>query len=201
MPTYQYYVLYKPYGYLSQFSKEHPEHKTLADLCGGIAKDVFPLGRLDKDSEGLLLLTSDRTLNHRLLHPSNKHRRSYLVQVEGIPDAQSLQKLQSGVEISIHKKPYKSLPCKVSLLDAVPDIPPREPPVRFRKTVADRWLRITMVEGKNRQVRKMCAAVGHPVLRLVRERIEGIRLGEMHPGDLLKVDRADFYRCLFGRAI
>jgi len=170
----RYYLLFKPYGYLSQFTKEHPDHKTLAELCVGIPKDVFPVGRLDKDSEGLLLLTSDKNVNARLLNPQFKHNRTYLV----------------------GKSRYDCMPCDVKALSDSPNLPDRNPPIRVRKTVPDTWLELTLREGKNRQVRKMCAAVGHPVLRLLRCSIEGLNLIGMALGELKEVEREAFYELL-----
>ncbi len=192
----RYYLLFKPFGYLSQFTKEHPDHKTLAELCPGIPKDVFPVGRLDKDSEGLLLLTSDRTVNARLLNPTFKHNRTYLVQVEGVPTEEAVAELEDGPAIKVGKSRYSCLPCVASLLKEIPSLPERNPPIRVRKTVPDSWLQLTLREGKNRQVRKMCAAVGYPVLRLLRFSIEELSIEEMSLGELKEVDRAFFYECL-----
>lgn len=192
----KYYLLFKPYGYLSQFTKEHPDHRTLAELCPGIPKDVFPVGRLDKDSEGLLLLTSDRKVNLKLLHPSNQHKRVYLAQVEGLPSSEALQRLKAGPQIKVGKKKYKCLPCDVAMLANEPELPEREPPIRIRKTVPDSWVQLSLQEGKNRQVRKMCAAVGYPVLRLVRHSIEELTLEGLNLGELREVDRRTFYKKL-----
>lgn len=194
--TSRYYLLYKPFGYLSQFTKEHPDHKTLAELCPGIPKDVFPVGRLDKDSEGLLLLTSDRTVNARLLNPTFKHDRTYLAQVEGTPTQDTIEELEEGPDIKVGKSKYQCLPCVASLLEEEPQLPERDPPIRVRKTVADSWIQLTLREGKNRQVRKMCSAVGFPVLRLVRISIEGLTVTDMNPGELKEIDRDLFYQKL-----
>ena len=178
-----YFALYKPYGVLSQFTREEPEHRTLADLYD-FPPEVYPVGRLDKDSEGLLLLTDDKKLNHWLLDPKNQHERSYWAQVEGIPDQGALEQLRRGVTIKVGKKPYTTLPCRVRLLEEAPNLPDRDPPIRFRKSVPTSWLELTLVEGKNRQVRRMCAAVGFPVLRLVRFRMELLELGGLLPGEV-----------------
>lgn len=187
----RYFVVYKPYGYLSQFTREAPHHRTLADL-GEFPARVYPVGRLDQDSEGLLILTDDRRLNQALLQPRRGHERTYLVQVEGVPREEALEQLRQGVYIKVNKQRYRTRPAKVSLLSTAPSLPEREPPIRFRKTIPDSWLRLTLTEGKNRQVRKMCAAVGYPVLRLVRYAIEDLRLDGMKigavrdwPGDAL----------------
>lgn len=186
-----YFLLYKPYGVLSQFTREEPHHRTLADLYDW-PPDVYPVGRLDRDSEGLLLLTDDKSLTHRLLDPAFAHPRTYWVQVEGIPGAEALQALRTGVDIRIRKKTHRTRPAEVRLLEAPPPLPERDPPVRFRKTVPDSWLELTLTEGKNRQVRRMCAAVGYPVLRLVRVGIAGLRLPPaMRPGEVQPIQITD----------
>jgi len=191
MPAQYYFLLYKPYGVLSQFTREEPHHRTLADLYDW-PPDVYPVGRLDRDSEGLLLLTNDKSLTHRLLDPAFAHPRTYWVQVEGVPDTEALDALRTGVDIRIRKKTHRTRPAEVRLLGAAPPLPERDPPVRFRKTVADRWLELTLTEGRNRQVRRMCAAVGYPVLRLVRVRIGSLALPEsMRPGEVQAIRRGD----------
>ena len=184
----RYFLLFKPYGYLSQFTREAPAHKTLGDLFP-FPKDVYPVGRLDLDSEGLLLLTDDKRLNKQLLDPSFSHERTYWVQVEGLPDNKALDALQEGVEIRVNGKPYRTLPAKVNLLAEAPPLPDRDPPIRFRKNIPTSWLELTLVEGKNRQVRKMCAKTGFPVLRLVRCRIGELEIAGMMPGEVLELDR------------
>jgi 23S rRNA pseudouridine2457 synthase len=167
----------KPYGVLSQFTPE--PGSTWLTLAGfHLPKNVYALGRLDADSEGLLLLSDEAGLNTRLLDPKQAHRREYWVQVEGIPDANALNRLARGVRIG----DYTTLPANARVLASPPSLPPRNPPVRFRKTVPDCWLAIELVEGKNRQVRRMTAAVGHPTLRLVRARIGRFELGSLAPG-------------------
>ncbi len=187
----RYFLLYKPYGVLSQFTREHPDHRVLGDLSD-FPPDVYPAGRLDKDSEGLLLLTDDGQLKARLLSPQQGHRRTYYVQVEGVPDAEALEKLRTGVAIRLSKKMYRTRPAEARLLPYPPHLPPREPPVRFRKTVPDSWLEIVLTEGKNRQVRRMCAAVGFPVLRLVRVKIGDLDLGGLQPGEIMELDKRPF---------
>jgi 23S rRNA pseudouridine2457 synthase len=184
-----YFILYKPYGMLSQFSRETPEQHTLADLNMDFPKDVYPVGRLDADSEGLLLLTNDKSLNTRLLDPKKNHPRTYWVQVEGNPTEAALEPLRRGIKIRIDGKEMITRPAQVSKLAEAPTLPDRVPPVRFRKTTPDCWLELTLTEGKNRQVRRMCAAVGFPVLRLVRVAIGGLhlqdpRLSSMAPGEV-----------------
>lgn len=166
----------KPYGVLSQFTSE-PSVKTLADYIQ--SPGCYPAGRLDKDSEGLILLTDDGKLQHRIANPAKKMSKCYWVQVEGAPDEVALQKLRDGVLL----KDGMTKPAKARLLDPVPDLWDRTPPVRVRKTVPDHWIELTISEGKNRQVRRMTAAVGLPTLRLIRYRIgswtfDGLENGE-----------------------
>lgn len=170
-------AFHKPYGVLSQFTEDQPGQRTLAEF--GFPKDVYPLGRLDMDSEGLLLLSGEAGLNHRLLDPKSAHWRSYWAQVEGVPTAEALDRLtRGGLEI----KGHRTLPCRARLLDAAPAIPPRDPPIRERKAIPTAWLELQLREGKNRQVRRMTAAVGFPTLRLVRHAIGqysmDLKLGE-----------------------
>lgn len=159
---------------LSQFTKEG-DHPTLADLDFEFPKDVYPVGRLDADSEGLLLLTNDNGLKTKLLEPRNKHRRTYLVQVDGAATDEACDRLSKGVDISINGKPYRTLPAIAHLI-AEPELPERDPPIRFRKNIPTSWISLTLHEGKNRQVRRMTAAVNFPTLRLVRGAIGGISL-------------------------
>ena len=169
-------VFHKPYGVVSQFTPDGSAHRTLADF--GFPPGVYPIGRLDADSEGLLLLGDEPDLNERLLHPKNAHRRTYWVQVERIPSVTALRQLEAGLKIQGHQ----TLPCRAVLLDPQPTMPAREPPIRFRKSVADCWISLELVEGKNRQVRRMTAAIGHPTLRLVRVALGGLELGSLPAG-------------------
>lgn len=171
-----YIIFNKPYGVLSQFTPEQG-YASLKDF-GPFPPDVYPVGRLDLDSEGLLLLTNDNALKHRLTDPKFEHPRTYLVQVERIPDETALQKLRSGVVI----EGKKTKPAEVRLLETDPALPPRSVPIRFRKNVPTAWLEITLREGRNRQLRKMTAAVGHPTLRLVRVKIGTISIDGVEPG-------------------
>lgn len=168
----------KPYGVLSQFTdRSDPPRRTLAEFIG--EPDVYPAGRLDHDSEGLLLLTDDGVLAHRLTDPAHRTSKAYLVQVEGMPDAASLARLSRGVTLS----DGRTLPALVEILAAAPDwLWPRSPPVRFRKTVPEAWLAMTIREGRNRQVRRMTAAVGLPTLRLIRLAVGRYRLDGLAPG-------------------
>jgi len=195
LSTLRYFLVYKPYGTLSQFSKEGNK-LTLADLDFDFPADVYPVGRLDADSEGLLLLTNDKQLNHRLLNPIFRHKRTYYVQVEGTPTDEACQKLSQGVKISVDGQPYHSLPANTWLLMPEPDLPARTPPIRYRASIPTSWLAITLHEGKNRQVRKMTASVGFPTLRLVRWAIERFTAGGMAPGDVRELSRAEIMRGL-----
>ncbi|MGD0591021.1 MAG: pseudouridine synthase [Bacteroidota bacterium] len=172
-----YILFYKPYGVLSQFTREK-NHRALCDF-GPFPKDVYAAGRLDADSEGLLFLTNDTTVNHRLTDPKFEHERTYIVQIEGIPDDDDLVRLSSGVVIEAKR----TKPAMVRLFDHEPDFPVRALPIRFRKNVPTAWLKMTLREGRNRQVRKMTAAVGHPTLRLVRTSIVFLTLKKLHPGE------------------
>ena len=170
-------AFHKPYGILSQFTPE-PGSKWGTLAAFRLPKDVYPLGRLDADSEGLLLLSDEKGLNTRLLDPDHGHPRTYWAQVENIPSAEALQKLAQGVSI----QGYRTKPGQAQLLSPQPIVPPRDPPIRERKSVPDRWIELTLTEGKNRQVRRMTAAAGHPTLRLMRMRIGKLELGDLAPG-------------------
>jgi 23S rRNA pseudouridine2457 synthase len=208
-------AFHKPFSVLSQFTGDGSPNRTLAGF--GFPKNVYPIGRLDADSEGLLLLSDEPEWNERLLHPRHAHEREYWAQVERIPTPAALQKLARGVLIQGHK----ALPCRAWILEPQPEVvaatprrknvdatppshmfnvaaattlpfgdgaslprklPPRVPPIRFRKTVPDCWIGLELIEGKNRQVRRMTAAIGHPTLRLVRVRIGNFWLGDLPPG-------------------
>lgn len=177
---------------LSQFSEVPEGTPTLKELYD-FPSDVYPVGRLDKDSEGLLILTNDKSLNHKLLNPDFEHEREYWVQVEGIPTKEALQQLEKGVMI----QGYKTKAARAYAFDTPPAMPERNPPIRFRKNVPDTWISLSLIEGKNRQVRKMTAAVGYPTLRLVRTRIENIRLGNIQPGEVKEISRDELYKKLF----
>ena len=171
----------KPYGVLCQFTdRSDPRRPTLADF--GLPADVYPAGRLDFDSEGLLLLTDDGGLAHRLTDPRHKQPKTYWVRVEGDPSEAQLAAMRAGVVLN----DGPTLPADVARIDA-PVLWPRDPPVRVRKTVPDAWLALTLREGRNRQVRRMTAAVGLPTLRLVRVAVGGIRLDGLAPGQWREV--------------
>lgn len=174
---YKYFVINKPYGVLSQFT-DSEGRKTLKDF-GPFPKSVYPVGRLDRDSEGLLIITNDKSLTDFLLNPKYKHEKEYFVQVEGIPTDEALQKLQEGVII----EGKKTLPAKLRIID-YPNFAERIPPIRERKNIPTTWISLTITEGRNRQVRKMTAAVGFPTLRLVRVRIKNVLLNILKSGEV-----------------
>jgi len=190
-----YFIIYKPYQVLSQFSPSEGK-KTLADFFD-VPKDVYPVGRLDYDSEGLLLLTNDRLLNNRLLNPEFEHEREYWVQVDGAVDVHAIQQLQKGVAINIDGKKYHTKPCITSLFEKDPAVPERNPPIRFRKEILAPWIRMILTEGKNRQVRKMTAQVGFPTLRLIRYRMERLTIDNMQPGDMISLSQTTINQKLF----
>lgn len=177
----------KPYGVLSQFTKEHESHRTLAEF--GFPKNVYAIGRLDSDSEGLLLLGDEPEWNARLLRPENAHERTYHAQVEGAVTEDALQKLRCGVRLA----DFTALPCGAHPVDPAPSHPPRVPPIRERKTVPTSWIELTLIEGKNRQVRRMTAAVGFPTLRLIRVAIGKLRLEnvKLKPGEWRPLDESE----------
>ena len=174
----QYILFYKPYGVLCQFTDDSESPRpTLKEYIE--IPEVYSVGRLDFDSEGLLLLTNDGQLKHRLIDPQFAHSRTYWVQVEGIPTEDALQQLCQGVNI----QGYRTKPALGRLLDTEPDLPPRQPPIRTRANVPTAWIELILTEGKNRQVRKMTAAVGFPTLRLVRVAIAHLRLENLSVGE------------------
>jgi 23S rRNA pseudouridine2457 synthase len=173
---------------LCQFTAEQDGDITLADLDYNFPKDVYPVGRLDKDSEGLLLLCNDGKLKAKLSNPAYKVAKTYWVQVEGEPSANAIAQIQKGVAIAINGKSHLTLSAQVSVLTTEPDLPPRTPPIRFRKSIPTTWLQITITEGKNRQVRRMTAAVSLPTLRLVRVGISNIQLNGLRPGEVREIN-------------
>jgi len=184
---YRYILFNKPFGVVSQFSGEA---HTLKDFIK--VKDVYPVGRLDHDSEGLLLLTNDGELQHRLSDPSFGHPRTYWAQVEGVPEEKALHQLATGLTIQGHR----TRPAKVRLLQQEPDLPPRNPPIRFRKNIPTAWIELVFTEGRNRQVRRMTAAVGHPTLRLVRVAISDLRLERLLLGQWRELTSEELRRLL-----
>jgi len=232
-------AFHKPYGVVSQFTGDGSPNRTLAEF--GFPKNVYPIGRLDADSEGLLLLSDEPEWNERLLHPRHAHEREYWAQVERIPTPAALNKLERGISINVGGRAaaaarggaaappppvstgYQTLPCRAWILEpqpevipvpvaasrqsavdcrsekmaalcrdaATPKLPPRVPPIRFRKSVPDCWIGLELIEGKNRQVRRMTAAIGHPTLRLIRVRIGNFRLGDLPAGEWRKLTAAE----------
>jgi 23S rRNA pseudouridine2457 synthase len=179
-------AFHKPYGVLCQFTEDQPGQRTLAEF--GFPKNVYPVGRLDMDSEGLLLLSDEAGFNHRLLDPKAAHERTYHAQVEGVPDASALRKLAQG-ELEIQG--YRTRPCVARFPDPQPEVPPRDPPVRFRKSIPTSWIELALIEGKNRQVRRMTAAVGFPTLRLIRVAIGKLPLGELAAGEWRTLENSE----------
>lgn len=189
-----YFIIYKPYLVLSQFTSQQGQ-QTLADFFH-VPKDVYAVGRLDYDSEGLLILTNDTSLNHRLLNPAFEHERTYWVQVNGAITDEAIRLLQQGVEINVDGKMYRTKRCTVKRLDDDIQVPERNPPIRFRKNIPAPWIELILREGKNRQVRKMTAKVGFPTLRLIRQRIVNLELGTMQPGDMIELPKKTIYKKL-----
>jgi 23S rRNA pseudouridine2457 synthase len=199
---FRYFIANKPFNTICQFSQEVAGQKTLADLNFTFPKDVYPIGRLDQDSEGLLLLTSDRSLNHRLLNPQFAHRRTYLAQIEGIPSAESLEKFRKGVTIKIEKKLYDTLPAECqsvadpSVYFAPQPLWERLPLPKSSGNKPMSWLEVTLTEGKNRQVRRMCAAIGHPCLRLIRVSMVDLALGNLQPDEVKELTSDEMFSLL-----
>jgi len=176
--AFRYLLLHKPYDVLCQFTdRSVPPRRTLAEFV--TAKGVYPVGRLDRDSEGLVLLTDDGEMQHLLAEPKYGHPRTYWAQVERVPSVEALKRLAKGVVI----EGYRTRPATVRLLAEEPSLPPRDPPIRFRKSVPTAWIELTLTEGRNRQVRRMTAGVEHPTLRLVRVAIGPLRLDGLGPGE------------------
>lgn len=180
MSKFYYYIFNKPYNVLSQFTKEVPEHLTLQDYID-LPKDVYPVGRLDKDSEGLLLLTNDNNFKNRLLDPRFKSSKTYLAQLDGDINEAAVNKLRSGVKIKLKKGHYLTNPCTVKIITS-PQVDERNPPIRIRLNIPTSWIEITIEEGKNRQIRKMCAKVEFPCLRLIRTKIKKLDFGDIPIG-------------------
>ena len=179
-------AFHKPFDVLSQFTRELPEHRTLADYH--LPKNVYAIGRLDRDSEGLLLLSDEKPLVDRLLHPRHEHPRTYWAQVEGATDDLALERLQNG---SLVIQGHRVAKAQAQWLEHEPSLAPRTPPIRYRAAIPTSWLQLTLTEGKNRQVRRMTAAVGLPTLRLVRAAIGAFCLGDLPPGQWRELDAVD----------
>jgi len=179
-------AFHKPYGVLCQFTPDQPGQRTLAEF--GFPPDLYPVGRLDMDSEGLLLLSDEAGFNNRLLDPKTAHPRTYLAQVEGIPTQEAMDRLRRG---GIELKGYRTRPCAARVLEAEPPFGPRVPPIRHRESIPTSWLELQLIEGKNRQVRRMTAAVGFPTLRLIRVRIGQMDGSFLQPGEWRELGTED----------
>ena len=191
-PGCKYIAFFKPFEVLTQFTREPgSEKRTFAEF--DFPKNVYPIGRLDYDSEGLILLSDDSRLNGALLDPKHAHSRTYLAQVERIPSTELVRKLETGVLI----EGRKTMPARAELLDYEPILPERSKPIRYRKNIPTAWIRLTLHEGKNRQVRKMTAAIGHPTLRLVRVQIGNLSIFnlEIEPGAWRYLSNAEVRKC------
>ncbi|MFN8578930.1 MAG: pseudouridine synthase [Candidatus Sericytochromatia bacterium] len=176
MKDFTYLLFYKPYNVICQFSPEG-DKITLKEFIK--IPEIYPVGRLDTDSEGLIIITDDNQLKHILTEPKFKSEKTYYVQVEGIPQEEDLNKIRNGISF----KDYKTLPAKVRILENEPNLSPRNPPIRFRKNIPTTWLEIIINEGKNRQIRKMTAHIGFPTLRLVRVKIKHIEINNLKVGE------------------
>lgn len=161
-----------------------------------VPSDVYPVGRLDYDSEGLLILTNDKKLNHALLNPLHEHYREYWVQVDGNITTAAINQLQQGIIIAVEGKKYHTKKCSVTIFETEPIVPERNPAVRFRKNIPTSWIKINLTEGKNRQVRKMTAAVGFATLRLIRHRIENCTIDNLMPGEMRIFKKEELYQLL-----
>lgn len=190
-----YFLIYKPFQVLSQFTSTEGK-LCLKDILH-VPTDVYPVGRLDYDSEGLLLITNDKSINQQLLNPIFAHQRTYWVQVDGAITPGALAQLTKGVTINIEGKAYKTKSAKLELLPDSVQVPDRNPPIRFRKNIPTSWVAIQVTEGKNRQVRKMFAQVGFPVLRLIRAKLGKYTIQDMHPGDCLSLTAAEVQQGFF----
>lgn len=184
---YQYILFYKPFQVLTQFT-DIEDKKGLLHFLPDIKKDIYPVGRLDYDSEGLLLLTNDDLFKHQLLDPQSRFHKTYAAQVEGIINKNALEQLEKGVEISLKKKKHFTAPAKACILEN-PIFPDRNPPIRYRANIPTSWLELSITEGKNRQVRKMTAKVGFPTLRLIRTHIGALNLDGLKPGTFKHLTR------------
>lgn len=189
----RYFIIHKPYGMLSQFSSEHGK-TCLANLDYKFPRDVYPVGRLDQDSEGLLLLTNDKSINQELLAPEKNHSKTYLVQVEGLATNESLKALETGVDIKAKGVTHYTAPATIKIVKKPDWIEQRKPPVNETKTTS--WIEISITEGKNRQVRKMTAAAGFPTLRLLRISIESLLVDGLEQGRVMELSRNTAFKKL-----
>ncbi len=190
-----YFLIYKPFHVLSQFTSTEGK-LCLKDILN-VPNDVYPVGRLDYDSEGLLLITNDKTINQQLLNPVFAHQRTYWVQVDGAITEAAIVQLSKGVSINVDGKIYKTKPAQLEILPDSLEVPERNPPIRFRKSIPTSWVAIQITEGKNRQVRKMFAQVGFPVLRLIRAKLGKYSVHQMQPGDCLSLTASEVQEGFF----
>ncbi|MBA3663359.1 MAG: pseudouridine synthase [Bacteroidetes bacterium] len=190
----RYFIVYKPFRMVSQFVSPYEQRK-LDALDFVFPEGTNAVGRLDDESEGLLILTTDKTLTHRLLHPDKQHVRSYIVQVEKVVSEETLEKLRSGMEILVKGRgKYMTRPCKVEIIKKPENLPQRDESLTER--VPCSWLKFVLMEGKNRQIRKMCKGVRHKCRRLIRTQIEDLELGNMQPGEVKEIPRTELFRLL-----
>ncbi len=187
----RYFIFNKPFRVLCQFSPEG-DKKTLKNF--NFPKNIYPLGRLDYDSEGLLILSDDKKLNHLLLNPQFNHKKTYLAQLEGELSVEDMQNFRNGLELNVKGKKFRTKNAEIEKVDI--NLPERNPPIRYRKNIPSPWYKISISEGKNRQIRKMCAAVNHPVLRLIRIAIENIELNDLAAGEKVELSKNVIYRKL-----
>ncbi|MDQ6888815.1 MAG: pseudouridine synthase [Bacteroidota bacterium] len=189
-----YFILHKPFNVLSQFSPQEGK-KTLKDIFD-LPLNVYPVGRLDYDSEGLLIVTDDKKLNHYLLNPLHEHEREYWVQVEHVITQKAIDELKKGVSININGKAYHTKSCDAQIFSEAPAVSERTPPIRSRKNIPVSWFKLILSEGKNRQVRKMTAKVGFPTLRLIRYRIEKLTIDQLYSGEMKMLSQRELYNLL-----
>ncbi len=190
----KYFIVHKPFNVLSQFTSQEGK-KTLKDIFD-VPANVYPVGRLDYDSEGLLILTDDKKLSHYLLNPFYAHEREYWAQVENMITQEAIEKLKKGVGININGKIHITKACDAKIFPRPPEGSERVPPIRSRKNIPVSWIKIILTEGKNRQVRKMTAAAGFPTLRLIRYRIEQITIDKLLPGEMKMLSQRELYNLL-----
>lgn len=194
MAQHRYFVIYKPYNMISQFVSPYPQ-RLLGDLDFEFPAGTHAIGRLDEESEGLLILTTDKSLTRLLLHPDKQHTRRYLVQVQHLVSDQTIEKLREGIDIEVKERgTYRTQPCVVNLVTMPPGLPEREEPVHT--FIQYSWLEFILTEGKNRQIRKMCKAVKHHCRRLIRTGIENLELGNMQPGEVKEMSKEELFGLL-----
>ncbi len=189
-----YYIIYKPYKIISQFTSSHKKKKCLGELGFPFPKDVYPVGRLDENSEGLLILTNDKKLNFKLLNPAFEHKRIYLVQLQGIITSEALKQLEAGVTIALDAGPYLTRPCKVKVVPAPEKLPPRGHPISDRLPTS--WIELTLTEGKFHQVRKMVGVMNHRCVRLIRVSIENLTLMGLQASEVKEIEEEVLFELL-----